>query len=171
MLAMRWFPVFVLAYVAIGIQAGIAGEVRIHGFGPNLGLLVIVFVALGAPREQALLACVLIGAMQDLATQQAPGLYALSYGLIGWLIVGLQNVVYRQHPLTHATLVLLGGIVAALVLWIHGRILPRLPHASISSLLGTAIYTAILAVPALWALQRSRRAFGMSSQRRGRGVF
>jgi rod shape-determining protein MreD len=166
---MRWFPVLLLAYVAIGIQAGISPVVRIHGFGPNLGLLVIVFVALGAPREQALLACVLIGAMQDLATQQAPGLYALSYGLIAWLIVGLQNVVYRQHPLTHATLVLLGGIISGLIIWIHGRIVP--PRAALSMVPGTAIYTAILAVPALWALQRSRRAFGMSSQRRGRGAF
>jgi rod shape-determining protein MreD len=169
MLSMRWFPVLLLAYVAIGIQAGISPEVRVHGFGPNLGLLIIVFVALGAPREQALLACVLIGAMQDLATQQAPGLYALSYGLIAWLIVGLQNVVYRQHPLTHATFVLLGGIISGLIIWIHGRVLP--PPASLSMVPGTAIYTAILAVPALWALQRSRRAFGMSSQRRGRGAF
>jgi rod shape-determining protein MreD len=166
---MRWFPVLFLAYVAIGIQAGISGEVRVHGFGPNLGLLVIVFVALGAPREQALLACVLIGGMQDLATQQAPGLYALSYGLVAYLVVGLQNVVYRQHPLTHATLVLLGGMISALVIWLHGRIVP--PRVSIVLLLGTAIYTAMLAAPALWALQRSRRVFGMHAMRRGRGAF
>jgi rod shape-determining protein MreD len=161
---MRWFPVLVLAYIAIGIQAGISGQVRVHGFGPNLGLLVIVFVTLGAPREPALLACVLIGAMQDLATQQAPGLYAISYGLIGWLIVGMQSVVYREHPLTHATLVLLGGLISAMVIWIHGRF--DGPRVSIVLLLGTAIYTAILAAPVLVMLQRSRRLFGMHGQRR-----
>jgi rod shape-determining protein MreD len=169
MLAMRWFPVLVLAYVAIGIQAGVSGEVRVHGFGPNLGLLVIVFIALNAPRESALLACVLVGGMQDLATQQAPGLFALSFGLVGWLIVGMQNVVYREHPLTHTTLVLIGGIISGMVIWIHGRVV--VPRESITLLLGTAIYTAILATPALWALQRSRRAFGMRMQRRGRGAF
>ena len=169
MLPMRWFPVLLLAYIAIGIQAGVSGEVRIHGFGPNLGLLVIVFVALGAPREPALLACVVIGGMQDLATQQAPGLYALSYGIVGWLIVGMQNVVYREHPLTHTTLVLVGGLISGLVIWIHGRILG--PRVSIMVLSGIAIYTAILGVPALWALQRSRRVFGMHGQRRGRGAF
>ena len=169
MLAMRWFPVLVLAYVAIGIQAGVSGEVRVHGFGPNLGLLVIVFIALNAPRESALLACVLVGGMQDLATQQAPGLFALSFGLVGWLIVGMQNVVYREHPLTHTTLVLIGGIISGMVIWIHGRVV--VPRESITLLLGTAIYTAILAAPALWALQRSRRAFGMRMQRRGRGAF
>jgi rod shape-determining protein MreD len=166
---MRWLPVLVLAYILIGIQAGISGEVRIHGFGPNLGLLVVVFVALGAPREPALLACVVIGAMQDLATQQAPGLYALSYGLVGWFIVGLQNVVYREHPLTHATLVLLGGLISGMVIWLHGRISG--PRVSILLLLGSAIYTAILAPPALMMLLRSRRVFGMHAQRRSRGGF
>jgi rod shape-determining protein MreD len=155
---MRWFPVLLLAYIAIGIQAGISGEVRVHGFGPNLGLLVVVFVALGAPREPALLACVLIGAMQDLATQQAPGLYALSYGMVGYFVVGLQSVVYRDHPLTHAMLVLIGGIITGLVIWIHGRIV-------------TPLYTAILAAPVLMMLQRSRRVFGMHAMRRGRGAF
>ncbi len=166
---MRWFPVLLLAYITIGIQAGISGEVRIHGFGPNLGLLVIVFVALSAPREPALLACVLIGGMQDLATQQAPGLYALSYGIVGYFVVGLQNVVYREHPLTHATLVLIGGIISGSVIWIHGRVLG--PRVSITLLLGTALYTAILAPPVLIMLQRSRRVFGMHAQRRGRGAF
>ncbi len=166
---MRWIPVLVLAYVAIGIQTGVGGEVRVHGFGPNLGLLVVVFVSLFGPREPALLACLLIGAMQDLATQQAPGLFALSYGIVGWLIVGMQNVVYREHPLTHTTLVLLGGIVCAGVIWIHGRLAG--PRVSVLLLLGTAVYTAVLAVPAIWALQRSRRAFGMRVQRGGRRAF
>jgi rod shape-determining protein MreD len=167
---MRWFPVLVLAYIAIGIQAGISGQVRIDGFGPNLGLLVIVFVALSAPREPALLACLLIGAMQDLATKQAPGLYALSYGVIGWLIFGMQNVVYREHPLTHATLALLGGVISGLIIWIHGRVPPG-PRVSITLLLGTAIYTAILAVPLLLVLQRFRRVFGMRAHRHGRAVY
>jgi rod shape-determining protein MreD len=170
MLSMRWFPVILLAYIVIGIQAGISGEVRVHGFGPNLPLLVVVFVALSAPRESALLACVLIGAMQDLATQQSPGLFALSYGLVAWLIVGMQNVVYREHPLTHTTLALVGGLVTGFVIWIHGR-LPMVPRVSITLLLGTAIYTAVLATPVLWAMQRSRRAFGMKMQRGSRRAF
>ena len=169
MLPMRWFPVILLAYMVIGIQAGIAGEVRFHGFGPNLPLLVVVFIALSAPREPALLACVLIGGMQDLATQQVPGLFALSYGLVAWLIVGMQNVVYREHPLTHTTLVLIGGLVTAFVIWIHGRIM--VPRVSITLLLGIAVYTAVLATPALWAMQRSRRAFGMKMQRGSRRAF
>jgi rod shape-determining protein MreD len=169
MLAMRWIPVLLLAYVAIGIQVGTAGQVRIHGAGPNLGLLVIVFVSLGAPRDYALLACLLIGAMQDLGTGQSFGLFALSYGIVGYLVVGVQNVVYRQHPLTHASLVLIGGIISGLVLWIHGRFTGD--RVSILQVMGIAIYTAILAVPVLAMLQRSRRVFGMNSLRRGRGAF
>jgi len=169
MLGMRWFPVILLAYIVIALQAGIAGEVRIHGFGPNLPLLVVVFVALSAPREPALLACVLIGAMQDLGTREAPGLYALSYGLVGWLIAGMQNVVYREHPLTHTMLVLIGGLFTGAIIWIHGRLTAQ--RVSITLLLGTAIYTAVLATPAIWAMQRGRRAFGMKMQRGSRRAF
>jgi rod shape-determining protein MreD len=170
---MRWLPVFVLAYIAIGIQVGISGEVRIHGAGPNLGLIVAVFVALSAPRDAALLACVLIGAMQDLATSQAPGLYALSYGLMAWFIVSLQNVVYREHPGTHAALVLVAGIANGLIIWIHGRLPGGLGghRVSIVLLLLTAVYTTLIAIPVLIVLLRSRRVFGMQLQRRGRGMI
>jgi rod shape-determining protein MreD len=163
---MRWFPVLLLAYAVIGIQAGAGALLRVDGVGPNFGLLLAVFVSLCAEREPALLACVVIGAMQDLATGQAPGLYALSYGLSGWFIASLQNVVYRQHPLTHATLVLVAGIISGLVIYLHGRY-PG-PRVSLSLLMGSAVYTTLLAPPALWLLQRSRRLLGMPlSRRRG----
>ncbi|MBV8782017.1 MAG: rod shape-determining protein MreD, partial [Phycisphaerae bacterium] len=139
---MRWAPVLILAYLAVGIQAGLSGEITIYGAGPNIGLLAAVFIAIYAPREPALLACVIIGGMQDLATQQAPGLFALSYGLVGWVVTAVQQVVYRDHPLTHLVLTFFAGVVTAIVVYTHGRIVP--PRVSLMLLLTTAIYTAVL---------------------------
>ena len=52
------------------------------------------------------------GVMQDLLTQTPLGLYALSYGLVGMFVVSTQEVVYREHPLTHFSLALVGGLLA-----------------------------------------------------------
>ena len=161
---MHWPPVLIFAYIVVAMQAGLSGEINIHGAGPNLGLIAVVFVAINAPREQALLACVIIGGMQDLATQQAPGLFALSYGIVGLLVTAVQQVVYRNHPLTHALLTLTGGFVTAMVVYAHGRLVP--PRVSISVLLTMALYSAALAPLVIGLLNRLRPMFGFAANRR-----
>src|SRR5438874_13497519 len=97
---MRWFAYCILAYVAIALQIGLAPYVRYRDAAPNLVLLAAVFVALNAPRDAALLGCFCLGVLQDLVTQQQPGLFALSYGLTGMLVFAAHQAVYREDPLT-----------------------------------------------------------------------
>src|SRR5689334_580391 len=103
---MRWLAYFILAYVALGLQMGLAPYLTFRGAPPNLVLLAVIFIALNAPRDPALLGCFGLGLLQDLATGQQPGLYAFSYGIVAMLVVAVQQTVYRQHPLTHASLAL-----------------------------------------------------------------
>jgi rod shape-determining protein MreD len=176
---MRWPIYFILAYLAIALQIGLAPFLRYRGASPNLVLIAAVFVALHAPRDAALLGCFCLGVLQDLVTQQQPGLYALSYGLTAILVFGGNQVVYRDHPLTHFTMVLVGGLITAAVLLLHGWIHPpspkvaaaggpALPAVRLSA--GTemvrAAYTAALAVALLWVLQRAKKAFAFQPQRR-----
>src|SRR5947209_11686266 len=119
---MRWPMFFILAYIAVGLQVGLSPHVAYHGAAPNLVLLAVVFLAMNASRDAALLACFILGVLQDLLTQQQPGLFALSYGLIALFIVGAQQAVYREHPLTHFSLALAGGLITASILLLHGWI-------------------------------------------------
>src|SRR5678809_627478 len=105
---MRWLAYFILAYLALALQIGLAPYLQYRGAAPNLVLLAAVFVALNAPRDAALLGCFCLGVMQDLVTQQQLGLFALSYGLMGLVVFGLNQVVDRDHPLTHFSMTLLG---------------------------------------------------------------
>ena len=98
---MRWLAYVILAYIAIAVQIGLGPYVRYRGAQPNLVLLAAVFIALNAPRDAALLGCFCMGVLQDLVTQQPPGLFALSYGLTAMVAVSVHQVVYREHPLTH----------------------------------------------------------------------
>ena len=163
---MRWFPFFILAYIALGIQFGLSGYGILLN-RPNLVLVVAIFVAVSAQRNAAVLACLLLGLTQDLLTHQSPlGLTAFAYGLIGLVVVNTQEIVDRNHFLTHIFLGLLGGLLYGMIVYLHGWIYnmihpaQKLTHASIGSLVLAAFYTALLAPFVMGLLRRMKRMFG-----------
>ena len=127
-----------------------------------------------------LLGCFLLGLFQDLVTQQPPGLFALSYGLTGMVAVSAHHAVYREHPLTHFLLVLLGGLVTSAVLLLHAWVHPAAPRSfgpdgttllpairlSAAVEFTRTVYTALLAPVVLGLLQRCSRFFAFQSHRR-----
>jgi rod shape-determining protein MreD len=161
---MRWLTYFILAYLAIGLQLGAGDLLTIAGAKPNLVLLAVIFIAINAPREPALLGCVGIGLMQDLVNLQPLGLYAAAYGLVGMFVVSTQEIVYREHPLTHFSLGFVGCLLVAAVVLVHGLVRP--PRVAPGALFGTAVYTAALAPLVLWGLQRIKRVFSFTPPRR-----
>jgi rod shape-determining protein MreD len=175
---LRWITYFILAYVTLGVQIGAGTFMRYQGAAPNLLLLAVIFIALNAPRDAALLGAVCLGLMQDLLTQQQPGLYAFSYGLVGMFIVSTGDTVNRDHILAHITLALVGGLMTMGVLLAHGWLHPsaavvldngpplRALRMSPGLEFTRVVYTAALAPLVLGVLQRFRRQFGFQQKRR-----
>ena len=161
---MRWLPYFILAYLAIGVQTGAGEYLRVHGGKPDLALLALIFIAINAPRDAALMACFLLGLMLDLVTVQPLGLYAFAYSLVGMFTVSTQEVVYREHPLTHVTLAFVGSLLVAAVELVHGWIYGA--RVAPTTLFAGAVYTAALGPVVLGLLQRVKRAFGFQPPRR-----
>ncbi len=163
---MRWIVYFILAYVAVGLQVGLAPFLRYNDGSPNFVLLAVIFIALNAPREPALLGAFMLGMLQDLMTTQGLGIYAFSYGLAAMFTISTQEIVYREHPLTHLTLGLVTGLITAVVLvlhacapWLHATSPLKAPFIS-------AILTAAAAPFVLGALQQMKRLFAFKSERR-----
>src|SRR3954469_12466140 len=168
---MRWFPYFILAYLTLGVQIGLGDFVSWHGARPNLVLVAVLFVALNAPRDAALIGCFSLGLLQDLLSQQPPGLYALSYGCVAMLVSEAQNHVGRDNPVVHVVLALVGGLITAVILTVHALVRPAGPavvdettsiaavHSPVLPFYITALYTALLAPVILWVLHRFKRAF------------
>lgn len=170
---MRWLPFLILAYVMLGLQLGLGQFVSYGGGVPNLGLIVAVFVAANAPRESGLMGALLAGVFQDLLTAQPFGLFTLTYGLVGLAVMNARQFAYGDHPLTHFSLTLAGGMVTAVVLYLHewirppggavsgadGEGLPALGRA-LWPLLVSALYTAVVAVVVLRFLARLKGVFG-----------
>jgi rod shape-determining protein MreD len=168
---MRWFTYFILAYIALGIQTGIAAYARMELASgdiiatPNFVLLAVVFISLNAPKSAAQLGAVIMGLLQDMATGQRLGAYGLAYGIVSFMIVGAQSTVYREHPLTQFGVTLFAGFVTSLVLIIAGWV--REPgQPSVMSLFAGALYTAILAPILIGLLQRFKKAFSFQGSRR-----
>lgn len=173
---MRWFAYFILAYVALGVQVGLGHYVSVRGASPNLALVAAIFIGLYAPRETALLGCFGMGLMQDLLTRQPPGLFALSFGLVGLLVVGVQQLVDREHPLTHVALAFVASLVVAAVLLLHGTVHPAVPRTvgggaveiggvgpvrpSAATEFVRALYTAAVAPFAVGLLLKVKKSFG-----------
>ena len=164
---MRFLAYILLSYICVGMQVGLAGYVRINGAAPNIVLLAAIFIAMHAEMQAALLACFMLGLMTDLVSEQPMGLYALSFSLSGILASMAGRVVYRGHPLTHFFLALIGGTFTAIVLWIYGVLrLPSGTRVPMLSLLGGALYTALLSPIVIGLLHRMRGIFGFATGRR-----
>ena len=176
---MRWFAYFILAYCALAVHVAVGPYVEWRGVAPNLVLLAAVYIAMNAPRERALLGCFCMGLLQDLLTGQPLGGYAFAYGLVGLFVVSAQQAVYRNHPLTHVSLALVGGLITAVVVLVSGFVHPPGPalveggnvvtpaaRPSVGGELLRVLYTALLAPFVLWGLNRLRRGFAFQGSYR-----
>jgi rod shape-determining protein MreD len=171
---MRFLPYAILAYLAIGLQIGLGRFVEWRGAQPNLVLIAVVFIAVYAPREAALLGCFAMGVIQDLLTPQPPGLYALSYGIVAMVIGVMQATVKRAHPLTHLSLTLLAATLTGFMLWFNALIwssssaddpVPVAVNLDLGRLFIGIIYTAVLGPFVIGVLHRIRRAFAFQRNR------
>ena len=177
---MRWFVYFILAYVAVGIQVGAGTYLSYKGAAPNLVLLAVIFIAINAPRDAALLGGFCMGAMWDLLSQEPLGLYAVCFGLVALFVSATQSIVYREHPLTHFTLALIGGGVVAVLVTLHALIRsPEVvrtiqttgaalatPRRPLLPAYTSALYTAALAPFLISMMHKMRRLFAFEAPRR-----
>ena len=179
---MRWPAYFLLAYVMLGVQLGTGAFTGVRGVGPDLMLLVVVFVALNAPPAEAMLGGLLLGAMQDLVTLQPMGLFAFAYGGVAWATGRSAEHVRRGHPLTHVAFALLGGLATGVLVVVHDWVRPAGPAVVTAgtavaravrigprTALVSAVYTAVLAPVVIGPLTRLNTVFGFDPAHRRRG--
>ena len=164
---MRWLSFFILAYIALGLETGLARAIEYKSAAPNFVLLAVIFIALSAPRDTALLACFILGAMHDFASQGTLGLLAFTYGIVAVFIVSIQQAIGRRNFLAHFILTIVAGIIVAVVVSLHGWLRPPAPHvySPAPPLFYAAIYSAILAPFILGFLQKIRGVFHFQTSR------
>lgn len=121
---MRWFVFAILAYLMLAGQIGLAEAAAIDtSFGrlqPWLLLPLAVYIGLGAPTPTALTAWLICGVLVDLTTTWSSGLTLIGPNALGhlagaYVLLQFRAMLVRRHPLTLATMTLLCGAAAQLV--------------------------------------------------------
>jgi rod shape-determining protein MreD len=179
---MRWFPLFILAYLIVGIQFGAGSFLRIgSGQPPNLALLAVAFIAINAPTPAAIVGAIVIGLFQDLTTGQPPGLYAFSYGLFASVVSRWRWLPPRGNPITQVIVAFTGAMLTAMVLYLQGVVHPAAAahatpggpavaavRASPGPLCLAALYTTALAPIVMGLLHLTRPIFAFAPRGRRR---
>ncbi len=120
----------IAAYLLLVAQLGLAPLGASTHYGtvePMFMLLIVVWIGLWAPANLVAPASAAAGLLMDLATPwpvqlasgiEAPtivGPYVLGYIAAGYLLLQMRPMLFRDHPLTIGTMVLIGGAAASLV--------------------------------------------------------
>ena len=158
---MRALPFIILAIICLVLQVAVANPALAATSlraAPQPLLILALFVALFAKSDAALLGCWTLGFMQELAGLTTLGAGALSYGLVGLIIVRIRSSVFRDHPLSHIFLALIFGFLANefMALRLAAKIGDFNARLLVAQPVATAIYTALLA-PCLMPLLNAMR--------------
>ena len=113
----------------------------------------------------------MIGFLQDLLSEQQPGLFAFAYGLVAMLVVETHQSVSRGQVIKQFVFALIAGLITAVVILLHSWLHPAgeaasdgkiiLPAVRISAGVEftRAVYTAVLAPIVLGVVDRVRSLF------------
>jgi|TARA_B100000959_G_scaffold287030_1_gene368756 cell shape-determining protein MreD len=169
---MRALVVIIATILALAFDSSFGSIFTLRSVGsitPQAMPCLVVFIALFAPEKMALLVSLLLGALVDLSPGHGElvggahliGPYALGYFVTTLFVLKIRNVVFRRRVFTLALLVVAAvittGATEALVLLVRG-LMPWTPPVTgggfgdLAKLIGTSIYTGILAVPLGWCL-------------------
>ena len=169
--SMRWLPFAVLAIVVIVCQTTFVQTLMaIREIWPQWVAILAVHYVLWGPSPDAAIAAWILGLLVDLqtASPHPVGLYAFSYGLVAWLIIRVRQVLFRDHPVTHAVVTLAFTfavqMMAAAYCWWKQRI--PIDNEMMWHAFLFAGYTAIWAPCLQWVLIKLQRWTGLGPMRR-----
>jgi UDP-N-acetylglucosamine diphosphorylase/glucosamine-1-phosphate N-acetyltransferase len=177
---MRWVVLAIFGVSAVAFETSdmVTRVFMLHELGrlyPSPTGVLVVFVALFAPRLTALWAAWGLGLLLDLAIPREQGLLVgpQALGLVfgTYFVLQVRNMVFRQRALTVAVLTLLCLVAAGLVdvgvltirSWFATTGSPSdhfRPLWALGQRGGIAVYSALLALPLGWLLVRTLPIWG-----------
>ena len=124
---MNWFVFAIIAWIGFGLELALtpvldAGSSGVH---PSMIIPLMAFIALYAPRKQALWAAIFLGILMDLLAPMpridggsvvVVGPYALGYLLATHFILAIRGMLIRRNPLTLVMISIFSSFIAQVVL-------------------------------------------------------
>lgn len=167
---MRWISFIILALGVIVLQTSLAPWIGVLRAQPDWVFILVVHLALTAPKTDALLGAWTLGWLADLNTDLPLGLLALVYGLSALAIVEMRGLLFREHLVASLGVTFLTGLAGQGVIAVYRLFTVSETgffDASSHALL-TALYTALFAPYLLRGLRRLNPLLGIEGRRRAR---
>lgn len=164
---MCWLGFLILAYVVLGLDVGLRWPLRGSGVVPampDLVLPAVLFLAMAAPRNAALMGALILGLARDLAMPQPLGLHGLAYGLAALLVTAVRDGVDTRHVTGRAILALISSLVVGVIVYVHHLI--HGPATPLWTVCQEIVYSAAVAMVGLWMLGKAKRWVVMDAYRR-----
>ncbi len=184
---MRWSVYILAVLLAVAFDSSLGAVLEVSGAQPRLLPCVVVFALLAAPRGIAVRAAMLAGLVADLLSPAVRadgtqlvviGPWVLGFALGSLAVVPLRSLLYRRNAIAggFATLVFcMLAAVAFVMVWVLRILLTRddspawWPGSGAGEVwiqTKSAMASAVLALPALWLLEKTRVAWGFSSAKK-----
>lgn len=166
---MHWIAFAILLYIATVLQTASIPFLAVHTVVPDLMVIVAVHYALLARPHDGMIACWCTGLAIDLAglsytDHSSVGVHALSLGLIGWAIIKVRELTFRENALTQVAFAFIAKLALTVFVGLHMLyVLDPWDRLQEIATMGfwAAVYTGLIAPYIHWTLRRFRAALGL----------
>ena len=171
---MRWFNFGILVFVTLILQTALGGVFVLdyRNIMPDLFLMLAVILAFRMPRQQAPIACWVLGLAKDMGSQMPLGCYAFSFGLLGMMLVWSREIFYGDNPIVLIVMTFLCSVASeqfALFISVFKNSLGGGDYAQMSfATIYSAVTTAMLAPILQIVITRLHKPLGIPLQLRYR---
>lgn len=164
---MKWSSFIILSLIAMICQS-IARDLAIYSIWPDCMFILAVHYALWGPWPDAAIAAWILGMLLGTQTLDPLGLHAFCYGVAAWGIMKMRQVVFREHALTQFVTALFFTLLVQFMVgsfkWWRGS-----NDLTLTQMLWTALFTAVLTPFLHWPLLRLGRWTGLRAVQRAAG--
>jgi rod shape-determining protein MreD len=153
---LKWVALVVAGLVALAIEARLVPLTEIRGTVPQLTLALACYLGLLNPPGRVFAPAWALGLARDLLPGHYLGLHALVFMLAATGLGSIRKALFQEHPVTRIGIFLAAGALGAAVDLVDSG--GGLGNA-LGGIVGNAAYTAVVAVPLSYALDRRKDLF------------
>jgi len=184
---MRWSIYILACLIAVAADASIGGILKLGGVQPRFLPAVVVFALFAAPRIHAVRLALLAGVLCDLLSPVVRvdgsqliviGPWTLGFALGALAAVPLRSLLHHRNPISGGFAVMVFSMLASVVfvtIWMIRLLVLRdeLPSwwpgtgaGEVWQQSKVALASAVVAVPTIWFLDKTRTVWGFSTAKR-----
>jgi rod shape-determining protein MreD len=158
----RWFWIVLAGFILLVLDVAAMPPLRLIGGGPDLALLLVIFLALYAPVDDATIAGWLIGLMKDSLSTGPFGVYTVTFMCVGFFLSRVRSDIFTESMPAHAANAGAATLAAYMCVcawrWMDGSIFAAMAPTAV----GVALWNAAFAPLVFGVLFRFGRRLGAS---------